>query len=96
MEPPSINIKPYVEPPMYVPTESLDIEEEILKNFAPEPSVSEVVEETDKTIFELVGNYVSEYSITFLFLAIILTLAIIFSIYVRSQKKGGFDITKFK
>ena len=94
VEPPSMKIDPY-EAPIFAPEESKDIEE-ILNSFAPEPSVSDVVPEPDKTIFELIGNYVSEYSITFLFLAIILTMVIIFSIYLRTKKKGGFDITKFK
>jgi hypothetical protein len=69
-----------------------NIEEEIIRNFS--PVVSEVIE--DKTIFELVGNYMSDYSVTFLFLAIVLTVAIIFSIYHKSQMKGGFSIKKFR
>ena len=84
------------EPPSIPPAFEAEpeVEEEILTSFSPVPSVTpkEIYVEEDETIFESVGNYMSEYSVTFLFLAIILTLVIIFSIYHKSQMKGGFTI----
>ena len=84
-EPPSIPPAFEVEP---------EVEEEILTSFSPVPSVTqkEIYVEEDETIIESMVNYMSEYSVTFLFLAIILTLVIIFSIYHKSQMKGGFTI----
>ena len=90
---PSMDFKPYIESPVFTPTVS--IEEEIFNSFSPEPSISPV-EPIDRSIFELIGNYMSNYSIAFLFLAIILTMAIIFSLYVKSKSKGGFNIKNFK
>ena len=95
-EPPSIDIKPYVEPPVFTPAVTQIINNDnFFESFAPEPSFIEEVEE-DRTIIDITIDYISKYSISFLFLAMILTLAIIFSLYVKSKTKGGFDIRKFK
>ena len=65
VEPPSLDIKPYIESPVFTP--SVSLEEEIVNTFSPE-TLFLTIEPIDRSIFELIGNYMSNYSVAFLFL----------------------------
>jgi len=81
-------------PPLESPTYTLDNEHEnnLINSFTPTPTSSYI----DRTLFEIIKDFIGNYSSIFLFLAIIITFGIIFVLYIKSKEtpifkmNGGF------